>query len=299
MDEFQKLQQEHPFWLPWSYAYEKMFPAIIQTALFCTIIYYIISPPFINMFFSDDTSSSSEIKKIKGRYQFTNFCFNIVIGGLGIYYEYWIIPTLPSYHAKNAMEKVSQHETEFYLMSAMQLGYQLWALPIGIYCVQESYEMIFHHLGVVLSATLSGFAYVGFRYWTPYFYGVMEISSIPLAIMNAFKDNREWMQRYKFIYLLTRAAFSFSFLYIRVYMWLQIGPRYLLQDFFFFLTVRLSIEKAFLLIQFVLGLFLGFLQLYWGVLVSKGMISWFVKNIPRGWKWLLRKITRTVNKKQV
>jgi hypothetical protein len=162
-------------------------------------------------------------------------------------------------------------------MSAMQLGYQLWALPMGLIVVKEPTEMILHHWAVVLTSTMSGFVTLGFRYFSPYFYGLMELSSIPLAAMNTFKDNPKWMHRYQFTYLVTRAAFSFGFLYFRIYLWLFIGPRFLLHNFFAFYTTGWRIEKLFLGAQWLLAMFLGVLQFYWAYLVTKGIVSFFVR----------------------
>jgi hypothetical protein len=49
-----------------------------------------------------------------------------------------------------------------------------------------------------------------------------------------------------------------------------------MHDFFLFWTVEMGIEKVFLLVQFILGVFLGLLQLYWGILVSRGIVLFFV-----------------------
>jgi hypothetical protein len=194
---------------------------------------------------------------------------------LGVYYHLNVLPMLESHHYPNVIDKIPGH-ANLYIFSAMQLGYQLWALPVGLIFVKEPAEMIVHHLAVVLASTMSGFSYCGFRYFSIYFYGLMELSSIPLAVMNTFKDNPASIDRHSFLFLVTKAAFSFSFLYLRVYMWFYIGPRFLMHDFFLFWTVEMGIEKVFLLVQFILGVFLGLLQLYWGILVSRGIVLFFV-----------------------
>jgi hypothetical protein len=294
VNEFYRIQEGQSFWMPSSYAWGTMMPAVVGTTLVCSILFWVVAPTVVtaenlldNHPPKDDTSNDNNNKNntnnvnklIKARYQFTNLCFNMYIGGLGLYYDQYVLPTLPSHYYDNVIDKIPGHGN-IYIFSALQLGYQLWALPVGLYCVKESKEMLVHHLAVVLASTMSGFSYCGFRYFSVYFYGLMELSSIPLAVMNAFKDNPSWVHRYPFLFLSTRAAFSFSFLYLRIYMWCFIGPQFLVHDFFLFWTVRGGFfVKIFLLLQFVLGLFLGVLQLYWGFLVMKGMISFFV-NLP-------------------
>jgi hypothetical protein len=46
--------------------------------------------------------------------------------------------------------------------------------------------MLMHHVTVIVVASMTLLMTNGFRYWIPYFFGIMEISSIPLAIMNTF-----------------------------------------------------------------------------------------------------------------
>jgi hypothetical protein len=279
VEELDRIQDGHDFWMNRTYIWGTMMPAVAGTAVACCFLFWVIAPSVVDQILSQDQAASSTSMKItKARYQFTNFCFNVFIGALGLYYYLYVLPTLPSYHYENAIDKIPGHDN-LYIFSALQLGYQLWALPVGLYCVKETTEMMVHHLAVVLAATMSGFSYCGFRYVSVYFYGIMELSSIPLAVMNAFKDNPDWMNRFPFLFLLTRGTFSFSFLYIRIYMWLFIGPQFLMHDFFLFWTVEMSVEKVFLMVQFTLGMFLALLQFYWGYLVSKGMASFFI-NLP-------------------
>ncbi|KAG7338002.1 TLC domain containing protein [Nitzschia inconspicua] len=275
VEEFHRIQDGHSFWMDRDYVWGTMMPAVVGTVVVCSILFWLVAPFISDKLHFQDASTE---KIIKARYQFTNFFFNFFIGGLGLYYYIYVLPTFPSYHYDSAIDRIPGH-TDLYIFSALQLGYQLWALPVGLYCVRESTEMIVHHLAVVLASTMSGFSYCGFRYVSVYFYGLMELSSIPLAIMNAFKDNPDWRNRYPFCFLLTKAVFSFSFLYIRIYMWFAIGPRFLMHDFFMAWTVDWSVEKIFLTLQFVFGMFLGGLQFYWAYLVTKGMVAWFL-NLP-------------------
>ncbi|KAL3905764.1 MAG: hypothetical protein SGARI_004307 [Bacillariaceae sp.] len=249
-----------------------MLPAVLGTALVCSFLFWIVTPSIAYQILPD---GASESKRIKARCQVTNFCFNLCIGSMGVYYHLHVLPTLESHYFPNVIDRIPGH-ANLYLFSAMQLGYQLWALPVGLVIVKEPAEMIMHHCAVVLASTMSGFSYCGFRYFSIYFYGLMELSSIPLAIMNLFKDNRESMDRHPFLFLLTKAAFSFSFLYFRIYMWFYIGPTFLMHDFFLFWTVEMGIEKVFLLMQFSMGVCLALLQMYWAVLVSKGIISFLL-----------------------
>jgi hypothetical protein len=50
--------------------------------------------------------------------------------------------------------------------------------------------MLMHHVTVIVVASMTLLMTNGFRYWIPYFFGIMEIISIPLAIMNTFKTTQ-------------------------------------------------------------------------------------------------------------
>jgi hypothetical protein len=264
-----RLNEESSFWLPSSYVWEKMMPGILITALAATGIFA------LSYFIVADRMSSkttSVVKKYKACYQITNLFFNIIIGALGLYYEYFVLPTLPAHQSTDTVDRIPNHEN-LYIFCAMQFGYQVWALPVGFFLVKESSEMISHHIAVVFSATLSGFAVCGFRYYVPYFYGLMELSTIPLSIMNTFKDNQDWIKKFPLTYLVVRGIFSFSFLFLRIYLWFWRGPFFLRDNFILFYTRRTDVIKLFLFLQWSMCMFLGCLQFYWAVLVSRGIVS--------------------------
>jgi hypothetical protein len=198
--------------------------------------------------------------------------FNLCVGALGLYLEYWVLPTLPCFDGPS-IDKILGNENELYLVSAMQLGYQIWAIPVGVFYVRESPEMIMHHLAVVVSTSLSGFLTIGFRYYTPFFYGVMELSSLPLSIMNSFKDNPEWIKKYPGVYGMTRVVFALSFFLIRVILCLWKWPVFLMDNFLVFYTRELGIMKGYFFVQWGLASLLAYLQLYWASLILKGLVK--------------------------
>ena len=153
----------------------------------------------------------------------------------------------------------------------MQLGYQCWAIPVGILSVGESMQMIFHHVAVVISTCQSGLMTVGFRYYTPFFYGVMELSSLPLAVMNAFKDHPEWANRYPGSFQMSRVVFAVSFIVIRVLMCFSRWTPFLRDNFVYLYTAEMGYYKLYLTVQWSLAVFLAYLQLYWATLIVKGL----------------------------
>ncbi len=245
-----------------------MVPAMAIVAVTCTLV-YMVSFSILEQRVPKDTLA---VNKTKICYQITNVCFNLSVGIVGLYLEYWILPTLSSFHG-SSIDRMSLNHEELYLVSAMQLGYQCWAIPVGILYVGESSEMIMHHFAVVISTSLSGFMTVGFRYYTPFFYGIMELSSLPLSLMNAFKDNPEWIKKYPAAYDATRLSFAVCFFTIRVILCASRWPPFLWNNFIFMYTRKLGWYKLYLIVQWSLAAFLAYLQLFWASLIAKGIFK--------------------------
>eukprot|EP00956_Cyclotella_meneghiniana_P007901 scaffold10488_cov67-Cyclotella_meneghiniana.AAC.18 len=110
----------------------------------------------------------------KASYQLTNLLVNLLLGSLGIYYE-----LLSNSHTDHSILNKIIGYSEIRYFAIIQIGYQLWALPIGILFVGEQTSMIIHHVAVI---------------------AVAKISSVPLSVMNAFKNNPEWIKKYPGVY---------------------------------------------------------------------------------------------------
>eukprot|EP00934_Nitzschia_sp_Nitz4_P005600 Nitzschia sp. Nitz4//scaffold3_size479765//200904//201782//NITZ4_000083-RA/size479765-processed-gene-1.446-mRNA-1//1//CDS//3329550707//5590//frame0 len=261
---------ELPTFLPTSWITSVIIPAIAIVAVTLTVMYTVFHAIASNVLPKDTTA----LNKSRICYQATNALFNLAVGILGLYLEYWVLPTLPSYSGSSVDRIVWNHD-ELYLVSAMQLGYQIWAIPVGILYVKESSEMVMHHTAVVLATSISGFTTAGFRYYTPFFYGVMELSSIPLGIMNSFKDNPDWIKKLPSTYLAIRALFAFSFIWIRVVLCFSRWVPYLKDSFVFMYTAEFGWFKLFLLVQWLLASFLEYLQLFWASMIVKGIVKMF------------------------
>jgi hypothetical protein len=259
---------DEPIFLPESFIKGSLLPAIVVVTI-CLTIFYLACFSFVDKI--APTNATKEYK-IKICYQITNVCFNIVIGCVGLYLEYVVLPSLDVYGGASA-DKIVGLEQELYLVSAMQLGYQFWAIPVGILHVKESVEMIVHHFAVVVSTSMTGFLSIGFRYYSPFFYGVMELSSVPLSIMNVFRDSPELQKKYPTANASSRIIFAASFLIIRVIMCLSRWPFFLRDNFVVFYTKEMGAYKLYMFLQWSLATFLAILQLYWATLIFKGMLK--------------------------
>jgi hypothetical protein len=141
--------------------------------------------------------------------------------------------------------------------------------------VKEDPVMLMHHVTVIIVGSMASFLTNGFRYWIPYFFGIMELSSIPLAIMNTFKDNPKWVERQPMMFLATRGIFCVSFLYIRVWMLVPRHTTYLRDLYLLWSTSDNLVFRNCMSGVWICSLFLMILQFYWAILIVQGILKQF------------------------
>jgi TLC domain len=257
------------------------------------------------------TFSKAERQKLC--YQLTNFIVNTGMSCLGLYYELVnhshhsmshasLSPQLPLSNGIPVEETIMGYNAFVYI-SAAQIGYQLWSIPIGICLIHESIPMIIHHITVIACASMSGFLHYGFRYYTPFFYGIVEISSIPLAIMNAFKDHPKTLQQYyPRTNAMIRYTFAALFLYIRIVLFIPKKYNFLRDHILLWTSIHQRYQtnnnnsnhsgmeslsrddrativfyQCFMALVSFSAFFLLLLQIYWAWLIIKGIIKLFVR----------------------
>jgi hypothetical protein len=237
-----------------------------------TLVYAVISSIFlVNLrlvkgLYPD--TPSARVYKVS--YQLTNFLVNLALALLGIAYHDFF-----RFFDKSIEYQVLSHR-KYYTFSAIQFGYNLWALPVGVLLVKESIPMLLHHVFVLIVSYCSGCLSLGFNSFSPFMYGVLETSSVPLAIMNTFKDHPEYVQAYPKVYASIRVIFAVSFLIIR---WVLFIPL-ILQFLRFYAMATIACPstpiKLIRALSWMSSFFLLILQLYWGGLVVKGLLRLFV-----------------------
>jgi len=279
-------------WLPRDVLLSKVVPSVVLSfvalaAVFCTAIVYAsttwgttaapdhqLSPQKPEM-----TNATPATSRRKFCYQMTNLFANLFLGVSGLYYECCYHPG--STYANVGPEDSVRGYVDAVFFSGFQLGYQLWAIPIGLFWVNESWPMLIHHLAVIWVSSMSGFLANGFRYWTPFFYGVIELSSVPLAVMNTFKDDPDLRVRYPTTYLAVRLTFAFMFLYIRIVMF---TPRmvYFLRDHYLLFSARTDspLYQAYMSIVWLSSAFLLALQWWWASLIVRGIVRLVLPSPP-------------------
>ena len=260
--------------LPWEFIRENVIPVVLQT--FATLwLVYLVAYLFLADLVLDRNDPGYMFKKRKVCYQLTNLLNNSGLGLAGLYYEFQM-----QKEATTSQETVSGN-LHLVFFSAWQLGYQLWAIPVGLFWVKESVPMLLHHFTVIMVSSMSGFLDNGLRYWTPFFYGLIELSSVPLAVMNAFKENQHLIALYPVLYQRVRLVFALSFLYLRVVMFVPRHYMYLRDQLLLWMDSQLFWYKAFMAACWISSVILLLLQLYWASIIVKGLFSMQYKDLKK------------------
>jgi len=106
-------------------------------------------------------------------------------------------------------------------VSCIMIAFQLYELAA---CIPTKrlrglmYEMVGHHAITLLLSVLA-YKYQAYHYWAPCFMGMAEISSIPLAFVDLFKQFKPLKAQYPIICEGTRHMFAYAFLFFRGFYW--------------------------------------------------------------------------------
>jgi hypothetical protein len=203
----------------------------------------------------------------KASYQITNLVVNASLGVLGTYYFSTLCGSDDSLDTRVLGYKA------IYPMACAQLGYNLWAIPVGIFLVKESPAMLGHHVSVIVVTSMSAFFTLGYNWFAPFMFGMLELSSVPLAIMNTFKDNPEYIKKYPSAYSAIRIIFALTFLYIRWYLYLPLKYDFLRTFGMGVIGHPSTFTRCFYALAWIASFFLLLLQLLWGVLIVKGLVK--------------------------
>jgi hypothetical protein len=265
MSEFWTMIHQYPAFLP--SPWQHVIPTILFTPVFLMIVF------LVNFYIVQSyLPTSSAAAKRRASYQLTNMCVNAFLGAFGSYHFWYTLPL-----ESTVDDQVIGWEA-LYPLSCIQIGYQLWSISMGLFAVKETPVMMAHHVALIMACFMSGFMTIGFRYWSPFFYGVVEISSVPLSMTNLFKDNPKWIQKYPATYFRVRLAFAITFLTFR---WVMYAPRkyVLLRQFLWAIQSSDSLPyKVYMSLVWFSSFFLACLQFYWGTLIVKGLANAFLSN---------------------
>lgn len=270
-----KVLHELPTFVSNGFLQKEILPGSLFAAVIVTLVNFIAI--FAVRWFSPQTEKSSTNYIA---YKITHFVSNTTIGFMGVYYYTTVI------EANTEIEDIAMGFTNLIVpVICIQVGKNLWAIPAGMIMVNESIIKILHHVSVILIALASSSFTLGFSYYLPLMFGVFEISSIPLAMVETFKDNPEYIKGYPKEYTIVRLVFAIAFLYIRWYLYLPAMWEFLRLSAFAIISVaQLEGTSQFILIlsgmTWVASCFLCGLQIFWGIVIVQGFIKAMRKETP-------------------
>jgi len=199
-----------------------------------------------------------------------------LLTGLGI--AYWLI--IPDESRDGGPHsRIFGHSMPTEGITALMVGFQVYEVTMAL--AQRSLrgagnQHLIHHILALTTSSL-GLYYRVLYYFAPFFLGVVELSSVPLAIMDHFKAFRHLKEAYPGFAELNRVLFAVSFLAMRVVYWPFVCLRFWL-DATSELSARaasgssLAAHDIVLIIFMVMNVLLSALQAFWGSKVVAGIV---------------------------
>jgi hypothetical protein len=155
------------------------------------------------------------------------------------------------------------------------MAFQTYEVLLALYVPKlrgPSGDMLVHHLATLSLATLgAGYGYLHF--YAPFFFGLTELSSVPLAFMDLFKFYPAIRDAMPVANENVRVAFVAVFIPMRLMYW-----PYVCSEFWKDSLNELNAEQArqpagVILIFLVANILLTGLQFFWGSLIVKGIVK--------------------------
>jgi len=199
-------------------------------------------------------------------YRVVSIIMNGLLGVTGIYH----FLRLPE--ETTIAERITGFE-ELSILAYLQIAYQLWAIPMGVFFVPEPKEMLYHHIGVMVVGSLSAFFTNGFRYHDPFFFGLIESSSVPLVVMNMLRDSPKTATKHPVANALVGLSFALSFIVTRVFMWMPQAFDFIRLAAMMSYTCAGYLGKIGLVFSIVACFFLTALQLFWAGKIIRGVLA--------------------------
>ena len=195
----------------------------------------------------------------------------------------------------------SEHDHFSEFMFAMMV---FWDVPAALMtpALRQS-QMILHHIGmIILTAFCMGICSNGvklFGYYTPFYFGFIEISSVPLTVVDLFHPRHKAWNAYltsedrpQWLMILNkrcRLVFAILFLLIRILAFPYVSVIGIMTDVVHLTSLPLDQRQGVpnfpLVVMAVLDVFFSSLQLYWGSLI-----------LPQLWKAFLGSVQSMFNK---
>jgi len=249
---------------------ESVVKPAFQAAMALYAIHFGVIVPILDHVWPKKKSDTPEeaLSRSRVAFQITNFIGNLVMTVVGFVIEF---DARRNMGVNNVQYRIQGFD-DFGILPAWQIGVQIWSFPLGLLMVEEDSIMLVHHVALAWTALLPCCFRAGFRWHAPFFFGVFELSSLPLGAMALFKAHPAWMQEYPALYQNTRVVFAIAFLLVRIVWSLPKMLVYLADTGTFIFGLPFgSLTQGYCLVNFLGALILFGMQFYWGSLVVAGL----------------------------
>merc|ERR1712060_1006135 len=204
----------------------------------------------------------------------TNLIVNVFFSAFGIYY-YSILPP------RSEMKDVVFGCNDQVLFANSMFGYQIWSFLMEIFIMRKINGMLLHHFFAGCTSLITIICSIGFRFDGHFYFGLVELSSVPLAFVNIMKNNPSLMEKHAKLYFYLRLSFAVSFLILRIFMFIPRMANF--QRLTYFLSGQCPSFYCFfpLMVFRLCGIVLVFLQCVWGIKIVRGIFKAF---LPKRYK---------------
>jgi len=222
----------------------------------------------------NDDLKKAKIGNLKVSIQLTNLIVNVFFSALGIYY-YSILPP------RSEVTNVVFGWNDQAIFSSSMFGYQIWSFLMEIFIMRKINGMLLHHFFAGCTSLITIICSISFRYDGHFYFGMVELSSVPLAFVNIMKNNPSLMEKHTKLYFYLRLSFAVSFLILRIFMFIPRMANF--QRLAYFLSGQCPSFNCFfpLMVFRLCGIVLVFLQCVWGIKIVRGIFKAF---LPKRYK---------------
>lgn len=166
-------------------------------------------------------------------------------------------------------DKVYGYNQDAQNLVLVMFAFQVWDFVTTV--VTKELRMVQHliHHGaccVIALIVLMNGPHGCLLYYTAFFFGVTEVSSVPLAVVDFFRMHKSLAEKYSTVNEMVRVAFAVLFLLIRCIYW-----PFVCVDFWIN-SLNSGAPELLLVIWYIANIGMTCLQYYWGALVVKGII---------------------------
>jgi hypothetical protein len=245
---------------------------------------------------SSSTSSTShdqqqqQLVYYKTAVQLTHLVVNCTLAAAGLYCWYGPASTRPPRWEDCSLLDRWTGFQQFAYFSNIMISYNVWSSYASrTVWGHEDALMTCHHIMVCIIGCLSSYTYYGWNYYAPFFFGVIEISSVPLSLLNAFNIRQDWVKAMPMLHLLTKILFALTFIGARVFLWnsnmhlffkdtwsLIVPPTPSSSSSSSEITISTLARVVTLLAGDVPALFLTVLQLFWAFKIIEALVEMLV-----------------------